>query len=591
MSELLMKSARELKVFLAQRTILDPHNELEFLAELLASAELARMQGRAKLEMLEVLWPSINSLLEIFERQINGSRQKQSFAENSLFSDFERLAKLTRKVYTDAALAMHKQAKPWWGEYPREIALIRAIGLSAHIAVMRLSLYIPLENGFWHQLYTLWQEAEQTNLPNQSSRLHSDSSLNAELGEMFMGLSLMGTLSTNALPAQEIKPLLACFVQFSSKTHIYKTKPSDEQPWIGVDFEHDLPPRRYNPSSTDNNVALNHASRFITIEPLVELMQEMLKNFSGDFIYISECAVLISRATLERVISQLQCPLKMRRERPKASGQCYVYSGIEVISNLLSEEFKLGQFTPSPETTFPKLIKEGLDTPPDATNLIEDKASETSPDELWELVGRGHLIYEAPQPHESTSAESLSTTHEHKKRWDIIDVSMDGIRLYANRAKDDPILSIGSLVFVEFPVNMTIDFLIGILRWELNPSPTGHEIGIEILTHNAKPIRVSGSHQNTSSWYAALMLPPSKRSEDSLLVLPNHEYRMGASVMALTPRRESALDAINQHESMLELILGRKILQTASICVFQFQDAREIAELEETTDNTLGTAT
>ncbi len=591
MSELLMKSARDLKVFLAQRTILDPRNELEFLVELLESTVLARMQGRAKLEMLEVLWPSINSLLEIFERQINGSWQKKIYAENTLFSDFERLAKITQKAYSDAAIAMHKQPKPWWGEYPRGIALTRAIDLSAHIAMMRLSLYIPLENGFWHQLYTLWQEAEHANLLNKTSKTHSNSPLNSKLGEIFMGLSLMSTLSTNALPSQEIKPLLACFVRFSSNTNIYTSKPSDEFSWIGIDFAHDLPPKRYTPSSSNESIALNYASRFITIDPLVERMQEMLKNFSGDFIYISECAVLISRATLERVITQLQCPIKSRRERPKASGQCYVYSGIDIISNLLNEEIKLGQFALPQEPTPPKLIQEGVDTPPEATNLIEGKASETSPEELWELVGRGHLIYEAPHPHASNTSEVLNTIHESRKLWDIIDISMDGIRLCGNRVKDEPVLSIGSLILVEFPVNMNVDYLIGILRWELNPSLAIHEIGIETLTHHAKPIRVSGSHQNTSEWYAALMLPPSRRSEDSLLVLPNHEYRMGASVMALTPRRESAQDAFNQHEPMLELILGRKILQTASICVFQFQDVRDTAVLETNTDNAPGTAT
>jgi len=591
MSELMMKSARELKAFLAQRTILDPHNELEFLVELLESAELARMPGRAKLEMLEALWPSINSLLDIFERQINGSWQKKIYAENNLFSDFERLAKITQKAYSDAAIAMHNHPKPWWGEYPRAIALTRAIDLSAHIAQMRLSLYIPLESGFWHLLYALWQETEHAKLLDKSSNSHANSPLNSRLGEIFMGLSLMSTLSTNALPSQEIRPLLACFVKFSSKVNIYTTKPFDEQSWIGVDFEHDTPPRRYNPSTADEVNNVIHASRFITIDPIVDLMQEMLKNFSGDFIYISECAVLISRATLECVISQLQHPLKIRRERPKVSGQCYVYSGIDIISNLLNEEFKLGQFTLPPETTLPKLVKEGLDTPPEATNLTAHKTSDTSPEELWELVGRGHLIYEPSHPHISANIEPSNTFPERKKLWDIIDISMDGIGLKSNRAKDESVLSIGSLVLVEFPANMTIDYLIGILRWELNPNSASNEIGIEILTHNAKPIRVSGSHQNTSTWYAALVIPPSRRSKDPLLILPNQEYRMGAAVMALTPRRESAHDTINQHEPMLELILGRKILQTASICVFQFQDARELAVFESNIDNTPGTAT
>ncbi len=590
MSELLMKSARDLKAFLAQRTILDPRNEVDFLLELLESAALARMQGREKLEMLEILWPSINSLLDVFERQISGSWQKK-IAENTPFSNFERLAKITQKIYSDAAIAMHKQSKPWWGEYPREIALTRAINLSAHIAMVRLSLYIPLENGFWHQLYTLWREAEHANLLNQTSKTNENELLSSKLGEILIGLSLMSTLSTNALPSQEIKPLLACFVQFASKTNIYTTKPADEYPWIGIDFEHDLPPKRHTPSSSNESISLNYASRYITIDPFAELMQEMLKNFSGDFIYISACSVLISRATLERVINQLQCPIKSRRERPKASGQCYVYSGIDIISNLLNEEIILGQFTLPLEPSAPKLIQEGVDTPADATNLIETTASETSPEDLWELIGRGHLIYEAPHPSASNNSEVLNTIHESRKLWDIIDISIDGIRLSGNRLKDEPALSIGSLVLVEFPVNMNIDYLIGILRWEINASTTHHEIGIEVLTHNAKPVRVSGSHQNTSAWYAALMLPPSRRSEESLLVLPNQEYRTGASIMILTPRRESEQDAVNQHEPMLELILGRKIMQTASFCVYQFQDARDIAVLESNIDNIPGNAT
>ncbi len=576
MSELLIKSAHNLKAFLAQRTILNPRNELEFLVELLETTELTGLQGRSKLEIIEILWPNINSLLDVLERQINGSWQKQAYAENTLFSDFERLAKLTHKAYSDAAMDMHKQLKPWWGEYPREIALTRAINLSVRTALMRLCLHIPLENGFWHQLYALWREAEHAQLLESPARIHADSPLNSKLGAIFVGFSVMSTLSTNALPSQEIKPLLACFVQFSSKIQIYKTRPSNDDAWIGINFEHDTPPKRYKPSS-EEDLTLDHSSNFISINPLVKLLQAMLEGISGDFIYIGECAALISRATLEHVITQLQYPLKSRRERPKASGQCFVYSGIDVISNLINDGIKLGQFTPPQEPNHPKLVKEGLDTPPEATNLIENKTSDTSPEELWDLVGRGHLIYENPQSHESTTSASLNTIHERGTLWDIIDISLDGIRLHGARVKDEPALSIGSLVLVEFPANMTIDYLIGILRWELNPNPTTLEIGIEILTHNAKPIRVSGSHQNTCAWYPALMLPPSRRTEDSLLVLLNQEYRMGTSVMALIPRRESAHDAIYQHEPMLELILGRKILQTSSVSVFQFQYASELA--------------
>lgn len=69
------------------------------------------------------------------------------------------------------------------------------------------------------------------------------------------------------------------------------------------------------------------------------------------------------------------------------------------------------------------------------------------------------------------------------------------------------------------------------------------------------------------------------------------EYSIGISVMALTPRKDSASDFINPHEPMRELILGRKILQTASIGVFQFQDAQDMEQIEHPSDDTLGSST
>ena len=582
----LMKSPRELKAFLAQRTVLDPMNELEVLVELLESPELTHMPGHSRVEMLEILWPSVDSLLELFERQLNGTWQRQYYAENASYLGFERLAKLTQQAYSQAALALHHQSKPWWGDYPRETALTRAINLSAQIAVTRLSLYIPFEEGYWHNLYTLWQEIEHAKLLDHPVKTSNVSPLNSKLGEILIGLSIMATLPTNALPSQEIRPLLACFVHFSSQDQVSHHQPDASDEWIGIYFEHDLPPQRHVPNLEDESQAGTHASRYIVLTPLTLLMQEMLNNISGDFIYISDCAVLISRATLERVISHLQQPIKPRRERPKASGQCYLYSGISVIHHLLQEGIKLGQFSGMPELADPQLVQAGIDTPPDATNLIADKTSEVRSEELWDLVGRGHLIYEPPRPlPHDTSTPEMELIHQDRKLWSINDVSVDGIHLSGGQFRDEPILSIGSLVLVEFPKEMTIDYLVGILRWELNPKSASHEIGIETLAHEAKPIRVSGSHQNTSEWYDGLLLPPSRRSEQPLLVLPNQEYRIGASVMILLPLAGSTSDSINQHEPMREYILGHKTMQTTSICVFQFKDARELTALDSSTDD------
>ncbi len=592
MPESEINSPRELKAFLAQRTVLDPLNELGVLVELLESSALSRASIHTKIEMLEILWPSIEGLLDVFEHQLNGSLQKQCYAENTVFLSFERLAKLSQQSYSEAALSQHSKFKPLWGKDPRETVLNRAINLSARIALARLSLYMPLEPGYWHNLYILWQETENAKLFEKLSNKSNDMPIGLKLGEILIGLCIIATLPSNALPSQEIRPLLACFVHYASTNQVRHDTPTDTGEWIGINFEHDIPPRRYIPNLDEGSQAIHHASRYIVLEPLVNAIQEILSNVSGDFIYISDCAVLISRSTLERVISHLQQPVKPRCERPRAHGQCYLYTGISVIHQLLLGSLP-GQLNCTHEPSSPRLVQEGIDTPPQATNLIEKPASNTEPDALWDMVGRGHLIYEPPHPSAGMQTDanifSSQTTRRTAQPWDIEDVSADGVHLRsAHHKKDDTILSIGNLVLVEIQNKTSSSYIIGILRWESNPGASIYELGIETLAHEARPIRVSGSHQNTSEWYDALMLPPSPRSEHSLLVLPNQEYRMGASVMALLPTAPTNPDETNQHEPMLEYILGQKIMQTTSVCVFQFRDTSESTQPDSSTTRAFG---
>lgn len=587
MPESLMKSAHELKAFLASRTVLDPMRELDVLAALLESVQSSQSPGRVQVDMLEVLWPSVNSLIELFERQINSSWQQQYYAENHLFESFERLTKLALKCYSNAALVLHRQPKPWWGHSPREIALRRSINLSAQLAVMRFSLYIPLESGYWHDLYTLWREADHAGLLNNNANLAENSPLNSKLGEILIGLAVLATLPTNALPAQEIRPLLASFVHFSSQTQVSKSHAPAQGEWISLSFGDDAPPKRFSKLLADNDAAdVAQSSLFIAIDPLRKSMQDMLTTVSSDFIYFSECAVLISRATLEFVIDHLEKAIQPRRERPKFDGHCSVLSGIAAITCYLQENLMRDVVRVSTESKpddAPQLVKEGIDTPPEATILIDEPEQSIKAEELWDLVARGHLIYEAPQFRDEGGGKTAKeSSHPLLKTWEIKDISTSGIRLRGARRKDDALLSIGNLVLVEFPTNIPIDYMIGLLRWELNSDVATQEIGIETLTNRAIPLRVSGSHQDTSQWHDALLLPPSPRSKQSLLVLPNQEYRLGSSVMVLIPQRESTSNTSAQ--SMLELSLGQKILQTTSVCVFQFQDASAIASIDPISD-------
>jgi hypothetical protein len=236
----------------------------------------------------------------------------------------------------------------------------------------------------------------------------------------------------------------------------------------------------------------------------------------------------------------------------------------------------------------PLLVKEGIDTPPEATILIDEPEQSMKAEELWDLVARGHLIYEVPLPLDEDGKQTTKgTPHPLSKTWEIKNISTTGIRLRRARHKDDAPLSIGSLVLVEFPTAISIDYMIGLLRWELNPDIATQEIGIETLSHRAIPLRVSNNHQDTSQWHDALLLPPSRRSKQSLLLLPNQEYRLGSSVMALVQQREPASNTRAQNFPMLELSLGHKVLQTASVCVFQFQDARTMAAIDLSSDEIL----
>lgn len=594
MTGTILNTPREMRAFLAQRAVLDPADELRMLLQYLDAPELSRLQGRARVDMLEAMWPSIDALLNVFERQLAGSLARSNFEENASFTGFEQLAHRTAQLYIEAAVSLHRQTRPWWGEYPREIALVRGIDLSVRLALTRLAFYLPFEAGFWHRFYTLWREATHAKVLNTPAISHSRSISQRSIGQVLIGLALLATLPTNALPAQEIRPLLACFVHFSSTEQLSTTPPREEAEWVAVYFEHDLPPRRLKTTNHDDAAGNNIASLYIHVEPLVRSIETMLSEFSGDFIYINECAVLISRATLERVVHQLKHPVKQRRERPKASGECHVYCGLSTVHHLLREGIQLGHFASFDETEWPKLIQEGIDTLPDETNLLQNTVAPEQVEETWEQVGRGHLIIDLPTQEDATHAASISapspsaasTAHQSAKPWKMMDVSVDGIRLRSEQASDNASISVGDIVLVEFSSAISIDYMIGILRWEKRLDALSREIGIETLTHTAQPLRISGNHQNTAEWHDALVLPTSRTSSQPLLILPNQNYRTGASVMVLLPHAAHE-DGMQRDDTMREYILGHKILQTASVCGFQFRDALEQAALDTPIDDNL----
>ena len=575
LSENLLTSPDLLKKTLSSRGVKNPVKEASIFNRLLKSSTQASLTGKDLLHSLEALWDSVSELLALIERKITASATPNGVAEQELLAVHTELALKTLAEYQRLIEELRHRWMPMWGVSPRHIALSRAAAILTRMGLLRRQLYLPLPNGFWLSFHSLLQEAESDRLLSKPLSLDKSRQKEPSLAERYIAFALLEMISPDGIPSHEIRPLYMCFLHFSEHTGFVpsaKLKDSTAA-LLHIDLSSDRPPFL----GKNQEVRTILTERQIDPMPTVRQVGALLAANSNDHLYVNDCAVMLSRATLDRTLKRLQERAKRKETRQSATGMACLWCGRSNMAKRLLQRSEtantgnscLDRLAPSPavgteENHGFELSHEGINSAPWETLQITPLKHAQSADKIWEMVSNRRPIEDSHAP--MIQAPPLSTEVSYEvpidvSQWSLLDSTQQGLRL-RGQTESAAQLIIGDPILLEFPEFSHEDYAIGLLRWKQCDQNRQSEIGLEVISQSGFPLRVSAPRSNTTAWFDALILTRNRMCNEPLIMLPNNNYHAGEQVMTIREGR------------IVNLKLGRKLAQTAAISIFQFDTDR-----------------
>gem|GEM_PF-5961869 len=576
--ERLLHNPLKLREHLASGASTNPTQGALELSTLLTTPALDRLHGKALVECLEAAWDSASEWLNLIERSIILSAPQGGLEESQELRVHSRLEAALLAGYQRAIEELRDSREPWWGLSPRLIALSRSADLLIHAAILRSQLYLDAPPGFWLSLHALIREGERTQLLRESLHTAVKHRTQASLQERYIAVALLNTASPEGMPANEIPPLHACLLDLARHTAIQTALDNKPSSLLRFHLERDEPPVLEH--APEELPALD--TRLIDPTPVIRALRALLAQNDLDHLYIKDCAVMLSRATLERCVERLSDRAERKSQRASAAGQACLWSGRPHIIHRLQQRAEhpqawkecliaAGPSVPPPAEPAPMQIdQEGQLEPPRETLRLTPLRRAHTAGELWEMVSQRRLMTDkpsdtpSPQPSGSVrSHASLPASPGLVRGWTLLDASLQGLRL-RGPATSCQHLKVGEPLLIEFPQATHDSYVIGVLRWQKGNSEPHVDIGIEVLARSTLPLRASGPQSNTTAWFDALIMTQSTLGNAPLIMLPNNNYHAGTPIMT------------THAGAMVQLRLGRKMLQTAAIAVFQFREERPV---------------
>lgn len=571
LSENLLTSPDLLKKTLSSRGVKNPAKEASLFNTLFKSATLANLTGKELLNTLEALWDSSSEVLTLIDRKITASATPNGVAEQALLMAHTELALQMLAEYQRVIEELRHRWMPMWGMSPRHIALSRAAAILIRMGLLRRQLYRPLPDGFWLGFHSLLQEAESDHLLSKPLSFDKSHRKEPSLVEGYIAFALLEMIAPDGVPSHEIRPLYMCFLRFSEHAgFVSSTKlKGSNTALLHIDLSSDRPPFL----GKSQQMLSVPTERQIDPMPIVRKVETLLAANGNDHLFVKDCAVMLSRATLDRTLKRLQERAKRKETRRSAAGMACLWSGRSNMAKRLqqrSESAETGESclemhadassaNPIEKNDF-ELSREGLNSAPQETLQITPLRHAQSADKIWEMVSNRHLIEDSHAV--ATQAPPFSTEIHHEaptdvSQWSMLDATQQGLRL-RGQTEAAAQLIIGEPVLLEFPGFSHDGYAIGLLRWKQCDQNRQSEIGLEVISHSGFPLRVSAPRSNTTAWFDALILTRNRMCNEPLIMLPNNNYHAGEQVMTTREGR------------IVNLKLGRKLAQTAAISIFQF---------------------
>ena len=539
---------RKLKRWLEELPLVNMGEATRQYYEGLKLLNASELSAAHRLELLELMRPMGNTVLDHLGRHF--INRTLPLPEKS-----RRIAALNRAVSTELAAGYTRTVHELLAMVrPREkelaLAIYRAMRLWGDIVLNSWRLYEAPPPGTWRELYRLYRAAETHGI---EERAVMDDSLKGHnqgtISRIFKATCLLALAHPLSLRQGETPRVAEFLAGASGSAVISRDLMADTGNGIHVaDLESDEPPTYHKLEEVSQSPGI----RGINTAPLVREIREKLQAPGRPG------ACDMSADLLGRVLDGLTRKARRRFSRATRDDEINVaisLTGIHAtIARELSERLSPGERTLGIDHL-------SLQTIDDDHAHNGREASFLSPSDAlgdaqaWDMVGRGNVITEGYRPAGSSiTAVGIRSNEIETDAWQLVNASAGGFCLRWPHQETSR-AQVGELIGLREKEGSHYQWRVGVIRWMLNKSNRGLEIGVQVLAPKTLLVHLKPSRmgQPVGDTVEALMLPAIKTiQQPPTLLTPPGRFRVGDEAVLTLANRSMRikLAGVCEHTSL-----------------------------------------
>lgn len=452
----------------------DPLRLFRELFDRLREWNCAPLKASARLNLLELSLPAYLTMVERHTKL-------RALKSTSAFERYRNEADAARQVARQLAFGyklvlLHSNERRLLGANKQiPIATQRAALLLAYGLLHGYHQYLPCVRNHWPELHELYVFAEQGRFHQQAGVACKDREETAHSIEtIYSRAALLSTADPLHLTFGEVWTLFAALAQ-GHETHHVETPGAAHRPHAAdiILSREDSPPRR----QAHWVKGLPEGARYIESMPVAQALRQRQSS---------------DQRALRRFADALEKPARRSNDRINANRRLRVTAGLASVHHFISE----AAVRKNPD---------GADAPAEVDGTID--IEDLDPEET--LPSRHLYIADV---------------------WQLANQSRTGICLTRERRSQnlpmvDELLGLRALADDDEKETAS-PWAVGIVRWLAIDTRKSHRMGIELLSSNARPVRLIGAGQQKP---AALVLAAKDKGQVRLIV-PAGTYRPSETI-------------------------------------------------------------
>jgi cyclic-di-GMP-binding protein len=542
---------RKLKRWLDELPLVNMGDATRQFYEGLKLLNASELSPTDRLELLEIMRPMGNTILRHLGKHF--VNRTLPLPEKS-----RRIAELNTAVTTELATSYTRIVNELTAAgSPREKVLApaayRAMRHWGDIVLNSWRLYETPPPGTWREIYRLYRAAEAHGV--QDKPVADDTVQGRDrdhISRYFKAICLLALTHPLSLRQGETDRAAGFLARAADSAVISAEIMPDTNDGVhALDLDSDEPPAYQKAVDTPRAPAI----RGINLAPLTRQIRDHLQapaNAGRD----------MNRDLLGRMLEGWTRTSRRRFSRASRDDEINVVVGLPtihaIIASELEERLTPGQRTLGIDHLALQTIADNVRKPNGDEASFLSQSDALGDAQAWDMVGRGNVITETyvghPPVASPITAVGIRNDETQARPWQMVNASAGGFCLRW-RGQETSRAQVGELIGLREKEGTHYQWRVGVIRWMLNKSNRGLEIGVQVLAPKTLLVRMEHSRmgQPVGDGVDGLLLPSIKTiQQPPTLLAPAGRFRVGDEVLVTLGNRSlrAKLAGVGEHTSL-----------------------------------------